>query len=118
MTARKAHLTGSTAVLCLTLAAAGGCDLAGKPAAEPGKPTAGQSPKVSVATPRDALLKAVPDTKEGAYRFDIKGGSTPMSGVLDATKKTVEIKVAEKEPSIGLTMTMTALIIDKKGWMK
>jgi hypothetical protein len=110
MTARKAYLTGFTAVLSLTLAA-GGCDLAGGKAAE-------ETPKVSVATPRDALLKAVPDTKVGAYRFDIKGGTTPMSGVLDAPKKAVEIKIVEKEPDLDLTLSMTSLIIDKKGWVK
>jgi len=111
MTARKAYLTGSTAVLSLTIATAGGCGLATKPAAD-------QTPKAVAATPREALLKAVPDNRVGAYRFDIKGGTTPMSGVLDAPKKTVEIKIVEKEPSLGLTLSMTSLIIDKKGWMK
>jgi hypothetical protein len=111
MTARKAYLPGLIAALSLTLVAVSGCG--------PTKKTAGgQSPTVSVATPRDALLKAVPDTKVGAYRFDIKGGETPMSGVLDAPKKTVQIKIVQKEPDIGLTLTMTSLIIDKKGWMK
>jgi hypothetical protein len=71
-----------------------------------------------VATPRDTLLTAVPDTKVGAYKFDIKGGSTPMSGVLDAPKKTIELKVVQKEPDVGLTLTMTSLVVDKKGWMK
>jgi hypothetical protein len=112
MTARKASLTGFAGILSLALATSAACGVADEPA------KIGESPKVSVATPRDALLAAVPDTKVGAYKFDIKGGVTPMSGVLDAPKKTIELKLVQKEPDIGLTMTMTSLVIDKKGWMK
>ncbi len=112
MTARKASLTGFAGLLSLALVTTAACG----PAEETAK--TGESPKVSVATPRDTLLTAVPDTKVGAYKFDIKGGVTPMSGVLDAPKKTIELRIVQKEPDVGLTMTMTSLVIDKKGWMK
>src|ERR1044071_7093022 len=108
MTARKASLTGFAGILSLALATTAACGSADEPAAT-GK---SESPKVSVATPRDTLLTAVPDTKVGAYKFDIKGGVTPMSGVLDAPKKTIELKLVQKEPDVGLTMTMTSLVID------
>ena len=105
---RNAHLA---AVLVLTAATAAGCSAADEPAADTGS-------KVSVATPRDALLNAVPDAKVGAYRFDVKGGVTPMSGVLDAPQRTSLIKVSQTEKDAGFTLTMTALAVDKKGWMK
>ncbi|MET0419049.1 MAG: hypothetical protein ABW022_23800 [Actinoplanes sp.] len=111
MTARKASLTGFAGILSLALVTTAACGLAEETTKE-------ESPKVSVATPRDTLLAAVPDTKVGAYKFDIKGGETPMSGVLDAPKKTIELKIVHKEPDVGLTMTMTSLVVDKQGWMK
>ncbi len=112
MTARMASRTGFAGILSLALATSAACGVADEPA------TTGESPKVSVATPRDALLTAVPDTKVGAYKFDIKGGVTPMSGVLDAPKKTIELKVVQQEPDVDLTMTMRWLVIDDKGWMR
>jgi hypothetical protein len=110
MTAR-AHRTGPAALLTLALGVAAGCGLTGEPAAE-------KSPTVSVATPREALLQAVPDEKAPAYRFDIKGGVTPMSGVLDAPRKAVALKIVEREPDVGFTLTMNALIVDQRGWIK
>lgn len=110
MTARK-HRLGLAALLSLTLASAAGCGTSDKPAAE--KPT-----KVSVATPREALLQAVPDEKVAAYKFDIKGGVTPMSGVLDAPRKSVELKIVQREPDVGLTLTMIALVVEEQGWIK
>jgi hypothetical protein len=109
MTVRKAHLTGFATALTLSfVAGCGGAGTAGGAAEAPATPAA----------PRDVLLKAVPDETVGAYRFVIKGSTTPMSGVLDAPKKAIEIKVVQSEPGAGFTMTMTIRVIDKQAWIK
>jgi hypothetical protein len=107
MTARTARLTALAAAFTLTATALTGC------AADDDK--AGDT-KVSVATPRDALLQAVPDAKVGAYRFVIKGGETPSSGRLDAPKKSFEINIVEKES--GIQLSVDTLVIAKESWMK
>ncbi|MEV4345756.1 hypothetical protein AB0J83_14895 [Actinoplanes sp. NPDC049596] len=105
---------GLAGALALTVSGCGVLDAADEPKATGASQT---SPtKVSVATPRDALLQAVPDAKVGAYAFDIKGGVTPVSGMLDAPHKTTQVKAVHSED--GITLTMHALAIADKGWMK
>jgi hypothetical protein len=113
MTVRKAHLTGLATALTLSLATVtvAGCAGAGGDGEAAAAPT-------TPAAPRDVLLKAVPDATVGAYRFVIKGGTTPLSGVLDAPKKAVEIKAVQSEPSAGFTMTMTTRLIGTQGWIR
>ncbi len=104
MTARKAHLAGIAALLALSLT---GCGVANDVA-----------DAVAPAEPRDVLLKAVPGENVTAYHFDVKGGVTPMSGVLDATKNAVEVRFVQSEPDLDLTMNMSFLMIDQKAWTK
>jgi hypothetical protein len=104
---------GLAGILALTLS---GCGLADTdPTADDDKKS-DKGSKVSVATPRDALLQSIPDAKAPAYAFDIKGGVTPVSGMLDAPNKTTQVKVVQADS--GITITMAALAIENKGWMK
>lgn len=110
MNARIARLTGLGAAFTVSAAALAGCG--------PAKSAGDDPPVVSVATPHDALLKAVPDASVGPYRFAIKGGSQPMSGVLDAPKKAVRLELSQHEPDAGFTLSMKFLIVDKRAWTK
>jgi hypothetical protein len=99
------------AVFTLSAAVLAGCGIA-----DDSSGGAKDDAKVSVATPRDTLIQAVPDAKEGPYRFAVKGNETPLSGVLDAPKKTLQATFVQSEP--GLTLTMTTLVVGPKGWIK
>jgi len=114
MTARLARLAGFGTALTLTLVNVAGCDSAGS-TSHPGS-AAADSP--SAVAPRDALLNAVPDESIGAYHFAIKGGSTPVSGVLDAPKKTIRLEISQHEADPGFTLDMKFLIIEEKVWTK
>lgn len=105
MTPNTARLGGLAALLTLALS---GCGLAADSPKEPSAP--------SVATPRDELIRAVPDEKAPAFAFDIKGGGTPMSGVLDSSRKTAQLKIVQSDADI--TLTMALLMIDDKSWIK
>jgi hypothetical protein len=114
MTARLARLAGLGTALTVSLVTAAGCDPAGS-TSDQGAATA-DSP--SVVAPRDALLNAVPDESTGAYHFAIKGGSTPMSGVLDAPKKTIRLEISQHEVNPDFTLDMKFLVIEQKAWTK
>src|SRR4051812_36397248 len=95
MDARTVRLTGLTAVLALSVAPLAGCR---GEAAQPGGASATAARTVSVADPRNALLKAVPDDAAGAYHFVIKGGTQPLSGVLDSAGKAATLDITQSEP--------------------
>ncbi|MCO8272736.1 hypothetical protein M1L60_19255 [Actinoplanes sp. TRM 88003] len=103
------RLAGITVLLVLTTTA--GCGLVDKATAPAGKTE-------PVITPREQLLRAVPDEKTPAFAFDIKGGVTPISGVLDAPRETFRVQVKQSEPDAGFSMTMYALTVRDKAWMK
>ncbi|MBL7260426.1 hypothetical protein [Paractinoplanes lichenicola] len=103
------RLAGITVLVVLTTTA--GCGLVGR-AAGPAGTTA------PPATPREQLLQAVPDEKTPAFAFDVKGGVTPISGVLDAPRETFRVQVVHTEPDAGFSMTMYALTVREKAWMK
>lgn len=111
MTARKTQLAGLAAVLAFSLT---GCGVVAADDPE-ASPTPSSAAPVN---PRDALLDGIPDDQAGAYRYEIKGGETPIAGVLDASKKAVEVKVVQSEPSLDLAMTMTIRMIDERSWIK
>jgi hypothetical protein len=114
MTARLARMAGLGAALTLSLVTIAGCDPAGS-TSEPGSARADSR---SAVAPRDVLLNAVPDESTGAYHFAIKGGSTPMSGVLDAPKKTIRLEISQHEADPGFTLDMKFLVIEQKAWTK
>src|SRR5690349_14703149 len=99
------RLAGITVLLVLTTTT--GCGLVDK---------AGTTEPA--ATPHEQLLRAVPDEKTPAFAFDVKGGVTPISGVLDAPHETFRVQVVQSEPDAGFAMTMYALAVRDKAWMK
>ncbi|GAA0491274.1 hypothetical protein Ade02nite_22830 [Paractinoplanes deccanensis] len=76
----------------------------------------GDRPATPEKSPREVLIETVPDEKVGAYTFDIKGGMSPFSGLLDAPNRTAQVKVTHAED--GVSLTLHALIIKNKSWMK
>ncbi|WP_433301641.1 hypothetical protein ACQP2F_06675 [Actinoplanes sp. CA-030573] len=111
MTTRNAQLAGIATVLALTVTGCGAVRGDGAVA----DPAAG--PSSAAADPRQALLDSVPDETVGAYAFDVRGGDSPFSGVLDAPKKAIELRLTESgEPNITLTMDIRA--IGGKSWIK
>jgi hypothetical protein len=71
--------------------------------------------KVSVAT---TLAKGLPTPNSPVFHYAIKGGSQPLSGVLDAQNKTITADVTAKIPNSKITLTMKFLTIDDKAWAK
>jgi hypothetical protein len=106
MNARMACLTGALAASLAAMAGCGGTGPAREQASAP------------AATPRDALLAAVPAASVGAYHFTIKGGTQPMTGVLDAPHKTLRIQVRQHDADAGFSLSMTFLVVDKRSWTK
>ena len=106
---RKVRLAGLGALLALGAVTAGGCGVADavKEAASP-----------APAGPEERLLDALPGFATGAFRFTVKGGTQPMSGVLDASKKSYRIDVSQKDPDLGYTLTMKFLVVDEQAWIK
>jgi hypothetical protein len=102
-------LKGVGALLGLTVVALGGCG-----AVDEVKEAAAPPP----ASPKDQLLDALPGPDTGAFHFALKGGEQPMEGVLDATKKSYQINISQKDQDLGFTMTMKFLVVDKKSWIK
>jgi hypothetical protein len=112
MTVRRVRLAGLGALLAVSVAAAGGCGVA----------DAVREPRASAAAtplaPRDALLKALPDADTGSFRFTVKGGTLPMSGVLDAARHSYRVDMSQREPNFGFTITMNFLVVEKQSWIK
>src|SRR4051794_17875203 len=111
MNARTARITGLSAALTLSVALTG-CGILDD--------ASSKDTKVSVATPRDALLQAVPDDKAGAYAFDIKQNAVTMNGVLDPVKKAYDIKVVTVQSGNGTKLTLTAStkVLKEGTWVK
>ncbi|MGX6602281.1 hypothetical protein ACWKSP_09135 [Micromonosporaceae bacterium Da 78-11] len=111
MITRTARLTGFAAALTVSAAALTGCGAAAEPSAD-------SAATVSVATPRDSLLKAVPDAAAGAHHFVIKGGTQPVTGVVDPANKVATLEVSQAEPEAGFTLTMKFLVVQEQAWTK
>lgn len=93
----------------MSVAAAGGCGVAD---------AVQEPPAAATASPRDALLNALPDADTGSFHFTVKGGSQPMSGVLDAARRSYRVDTSQREPSLGFTLTMNFLVVEKQSWVK
>lgn len=107
MNPTTARLGGIAAVLTLALSGCGLLD---------GSPKAGAPTASAAASPLEVLMKAVPDETTPPYAFDIKGGSTPMSGSLDSSRKAVQLKIVESDDDV--TVTMALLMIEERSWIK
>jgi len=111
--ARWAHVAGFAAVAALAVATVTGCGATDsgtdKPAAD--KPS-------TPADPRETLLDAVPDQQDGAFRFTVKGGTTPSSGVLDVAKQAAEITIVQTEKDPDFTMKLDTRTVGGKFWVR
>ncbi|MFG2103032.1 hypothetical protein ACGFJ5_20785 [Micromonospora echinaurantiaca] len=99
------------AVLATTLLV--GCGLAGTDSGAGGAGSA--TPPVS---PKQALLAAVPDGSEGAFRFSGKDATSDLSGVVDPDAKGIDLTAAVKDPEHGFTTRMSFLVVQERIWMK
>jgi hypothetical protein len=80
-------------------------------------PAAGGSPSPTP-TPKEALLAAVPDGTEGAFRFTGKDSDSDISGVVDPAAKGMDLTAAYKDPEHGFTTRMSFLLVEEKLWVK
>lgn len=112
MNVRKVRLAGLGALLAV--GAAAGCGAVDDAVAEKSTPSRSAAPL----TPRETLLKAVPGADSDSFRFTIKGGETPMKGVLDAAEQSYTIDVSQTDPDLGFTLTMKFLVVEKQSWIK
>ncbi|SCG54938.1 hypothetical protein [Micromonospora inositola] len=101
---------GTVGVMLAATTLLGGCGPKSEPAAAPGT-----SPTPS---PKEALLDAVPDGTEGAFRFSGKDSSSAITGRIDPEAKAFEINTAMAPDKDGITARMSFLLIGDEIWMK
>ncbi|MEH0983697.1 hypothetical protein [Micromonospora sp. CPCC 205556] len=68
--------------------------------------------------PKSALLAAVPDEQDGAFRFSGVDGADKISGAVDPATKAMEISVSQKVADPEFTMDLSFRVIDERSWMK
>jgi hypothetical protein len=103
----------ATAVLAATALSAG-CGT-GDGASEGAKVTPGAS---ASADPKATLLAAVPDEKDGAFRFSTLDGADKFTGVVDPAAHAMELGMSQKNDDPEFTMNMTFRVIDEDLWMR
>ncbi|WP_262282983.1 hypothetical protein [Micromonospora sp. MA102] len=99
----------ATAVLATTALAAG-CGTGASTGSDP-------TPSPS-ADPKAALLAAVPDEKDPAFRFSTVDGADKLTGVVDPAAHAVELGMSEKNDDPEFTMNITFRLIDEDVWMR
>ncbi|MDX5458932.1 hypothetical protein AB0F95_04885 [Micromonospora tulbaghiae] len=77
----------------------------------------GAAPSPS-ADPKAALLAAVPDEKDPAFRFTTIEGADKFDGVVDPAARGLELSMSEKSKDPEFTMGMTFRVIDEDIWMR
>jgi hypothetical protein len=106
MTARIAGLGAVLVVSAATVAGCGGLT-SSTPHAEP-------KPKSAA----DVLLAAVPDEKSGPYHYTVTNSDAKLTGIVDATSKTLTIGTTQKVEGVPVTLDMKFLVVDTKSWTK
>ncbi|MEU4479654.1 hypothetical protein AB0F68_16590 [Micromonospora sp. NPDC023966] len=99
----------ATAVLAATALSAG-CGTGGSTGSDP-------APSPS-ADPKAALLAAVPDDKDPAFRFSTLDGADKFVGVVDPAAHAMELGMSQKNDDPEFTMDMTFRVIDEDLWMR
>ncbi|MET8084921.1 hypothetical protein [Micromonospora sp. NPDC005194] len=111
-TIRRTVGTAAAVLAATTLLA--GCGSKSEPAAAPqSSPSA--SPSVS---PKEALLDAVPDGTEGAFRLSGKDASSTVDGRVDPAAKGLELNMVMPPDSDGIALKMSFLVIEEQYWVK
>jgi len=106
MKTQRLRLVAAVAVLAAALT---GCSQAGDPVAT------GSTPPPSAA---ELLVKSVPAADSVRYRFAVKGGDTPLAGVLDAAAKSYRYDVTQVNNDPHFKMTMNFLFVGSKSWVR
>ncbi|MDO3702680.1 hypothetical protein Q3W71_13480 [Micromonospora sp. C28SCA-DRY-2] len=104
---------GALAAVLTATTLVAGCGATGADSGAGG--TASASP---TATGKQALLAAVPDGSEGAFRFSGKDATSDLSGVVDPDAKGIDLTAAVKDPEHGFTTRMSFLVVQDRIWMK
>jgi hypothetical protein len=99
----------ATAVLATTALGAG-CGTGASTGSDP-------APSPS-ADPKAALLAAVPNEKDPAFRFSTVDGTDKIVGVVDPAAHAMELGMTEKNDDPEFTMDMTFRVIEKDLWMR
>ncbi|MCM0675016.1 hypothetical protein NCC78_09985 [Micromonospora phytophila] len=111
-TAGTIRWVASTAAAVLAATALAGC--AGTDGAG-GSAAPAPSPSVS---PKSALLAAVPDEKDPAFRFSGSDLTGKVSGMVDPAAGGMELTVAEKVAELKSTMSLSFRVIGQQAWMR
>jgi hypothetical protein len=64
------------------------------------------------------LINGVPTAKSPVFRYTVKGGVSPFSGVVDAPNKGFTSDFAQEIEEGGFTLTMNFLVVEKQAWAK
>ena len=100
---------GTVAAMLAATTLLAGCGSTNEPAAAPQS-----SPSAS---PKEALLDAVPDGTEGAFRFSGKDASSTIDGRIDPAAKAFELNMV-MPPDDGVVVKMSFLVIEDQNWVK
>ncbi|MGV9762981.1 hypothetical protein [Micromonospora tulbaghiae] len=77
----------------------------------------GAAPSPS-ADPKAALLAAVPDEKDPAFRFSTVEGGEKFDGLVDPATQGLELSMSEKSQDPEFTMGMTFRVIEEDIWVR
>lgn len=102
------RLTGLLAVAVAVATATAGCT----------DEVVGNAPPSKPPTATELLARSVPDEHTGSFRYALKGGDVPATGVLDAGRHSYQMQISQTDPELGFTMTMNVLMIGKRTWVK
>jgi hypothetical protein len=107
--------TKSLVAAVVLAAALAGCG----PATDPAAGGAGAStPPTTPPSAGELLVKSVPAAGSVKYGFAVKGGDTPLNGVLDASGKAYRYDVTQVNADPHFKMTMNFLFVGEKSWVK
>jgi hypothetical protein len=116
ITARSTYAASFATIFAVSAFALTGCGATADDLANTTAPAAGAAS--AAAEPREVLLKAVPGAETAAYTFKVKGGTNPMTGIVDTPHQALEMTYVESDKDAGFTMKMDARKVDGKVWVK
>jgi hypothetical protein len=99
-------------LLAVSVAVTGGCGVADA------VKDAGAPASAKPLTPRDTLLKSLPDASTGSFRFTVEGGEAPSAGEIDAGRQSYQVGFRYKEPDAGFTLLSDFLVVQQQSWIK
>ena len=104
-------------LLLITLAAVLAGGACGTPAATDAPVGPAKTASSAPPDPHALLLQSLPSVESGSVRFAVRG-TDPVTGVVDAAKRSLRIDMTQKVPDPGFTLTMSFLFVDKQSWVK